>query len=182
MEPLTERRGTMQAKDLIFRGRTVAEARAKMHAALGNDPDRIELVRSRQLRQGGFLGFGGSIVWELVARRIPPRAAVPAPAANSSPRRPRHFLTRAYARGSAAPSRIVPEPVADGGSAGMEVAALRSEILAMRGQMSEVCRRLTARGRPDVCPELLDVYVHLIENEVAEAVYNHAAIVLFRRL
>jgi flagellar biosynthesis protein FlhF len=158
----------MQAKDLIFRGRTVAEARAKMHQALGNDPDRIELVRSRQLRQGGFLGFGGSIVWELVARRIPPRAAPPAPVGGSAPRRPRHFLTRAYARGSAATSRAVPEPVIDGVSAGMEVAALRSEILAMRGQMSEVCRRLTARGRPDVCPELLDVYVQLIENEVAE--------------
>ncbi len=158
----------MEAKDLIFRGRTVVEARAKMHEALGNDPDRIELVRSRQLRQGGFMGFGGTIVWELVARRVPPRAPTQAPAGSSSPRRPRHFLTRAYTRGSVAPSRVRPEMVTGGGAAELEMASLRSEILAMRGQMSEVCRRLSARGRPDVCPELLDVYVHLIENEVAE--------------
>ena len=51
----------MEAKELVFTGRTAAEARARMHEALGSDPDRIELVRSRQLRKGGFLGLGGTM-------------------------------------------------------------------------------------------------------------------------
>ncbi len=159
----------MEAKELIFRGRTVAEARARMHEVLGNDPDRIELVRSRQLRQGGFLGIGGTIVWELVARPVPPRVVSHKAKRGRAPRRPRHFLTRAYARGSGGEQAdVVHEQPAAPATGGVEVNALRSEIMAMRTQMSEVCRRLSARGRPDVCPELLDVYIHLVENEVAE--------------
>jgi len=160
----------MEAKELIFRGRTVAEARARMHEALGNDPDRIELVRSRQLRQGGFLGIGGTLIWELVARPVAPRVISQKAKRGRAPRRPRHFLARAYSRGS---GREAVEPVGEShaeapGTGSVEVSALRSEIVAMRSQMAEVCRRLSARGRPDVCPELLDVYVHLVENEVAE--------------
>ncbi len=146
----------MEAKEQIFRGRTAAEARAKMHRALGNDPDRIELVRSRQLREGGFLGLGGTAVWEIAARPAAPRSP-----GRGAPRRPSHFLQRAYAQGAAGSS---PEP----GAPPAEVAALGAEVAAMRTQMEEMCRRLSARGRPDVCPELLDFYVRLIENEVAE--------------
>jgi flagellar biosynthesis protein FlhF len=159
----------MEAKDLIFRGRTVSEARARMHQALGNDPDRIELVRSRQIREGGFLGIGGTTLWELVARSVPPRVADQSAKRGRAPRRPRQFLARAYGRGagfglSAAEERI-PAAAAAGST---EVAALRSEIVSMRSQVTELCRRFSARGRPDVCPELLDVYVRLVENEVAE--------------
>jgi flagellar biosynthesis protein FlhF len=141
-----------------------------MHEALGNDPDRIELVRSRQLRQGGFFGLGGTVVWEIVARPAPPRKVAPIPIRGRAPRRPRHFLARAYAQGGGGGAPPAAGPAGRGSVAAStgEVATLSAEIAAMRSQMEEVCRRLSARGRPDVCPELLDVYVQLVENEVAE--------------
>ncbi len=157
----------MEAKEQVFKGRTAAEARAKMHRALGNDPDRIELVRTRQVREGGFLGLGGSVLWEIVARPAAPRAPGRGAARGRAARRPSHFLQRTYAEGAGLPR---PEGAADPGAARppAEVAALSAEVSAMRTQMEEVCRRLSARGRPDVCPELLDFYVQLVENEVAE--------------
>ncbi len=160
----------MEAKDLVFTGHTAAEARARMHEVLGSDPDRIELVRSRQLRKGGFLGLGGTMVWEIVARPAAPRGSRAAVKRGRAPLRPGHFLSRAYGRSAARPAagaaRSAPDVEAPGG--GREVAALGVEVAAMRVQMEEMCRRLSARGRPDVCPELLDVYVQLVENEVAE--------------
>ena len=160
----------MDLNEQVFRGHTAAEARTRMHQALGRDPDRIVLVRTRQIREGGFLGFGGTPVWEIVARPVAPGEARRAPVRR---RRPGKLLERTYAGAGRGPARSAAEssPVPAHGAApatGLEVASLHAEVAAVRTQMESVFRRMSARGRPDVCPQLLDVYVRLVEAEVAE--------------
>ena len=152
---------------MVFRGRSAAEARERMHAALGHDLDRIELVHSRQVREGGFLGLGGTAVWEIVARPTAPRLSAGPAVRGRQARRPAGHLARAYARPAPADPGAAAGPAGTAIAAG-EVAALGVEVLAMRRQMDELCRRLSAGPRPDVCPELLDLYVQLVENEVTE--------------
>lgn len=179
-----ERGDGMEPNGHIFRGRTPEEARAKMRRVLGADSESIELLGVRHFREGGFLGFGGTPVCEIVARRAAPRRrGTVAPARQSdcdeqpprgSARRP-HFLERAYgmAKGqpAAAQSQVatLDEPGQGGVAASTaDIGALHAELASMRSVMEQICRRSAVQHPPSVCPELFDGYLRLVEAQVAE--------------
>ena len=169
----------MEPNGQVFRGRTPEEARARLRRALGTDSESIELLGVRHYREGGFLGFGGVPVCEIVARRAPPRRRKPAgpePPPRASLRRPARFLERAYGAGarddSAAASRAA-VPNDDGGgqavsASAVDVGMLHAELSAMRSVMEQICRRAAVQHPPSVCPELFDSYLQLVEAQVAE--------------
>ncbi len=174
----------MQANGHIFRGRTPEEARAKMRRVLGADSESIELLGVRHYREGGFLGFGGMPVCEIVARRVQPRRRTAASSREEpcdeqpprgTPRSSGGFLERAYgagARSGADAARMVPALAgADGGAVAAtatDIGVLHAELAAMRSVMEQMCRRSAVRHPPNVCPELFDSYLRLVESQVAE--------------
>jgi flagellar biosynthesis protein FlhF len=171
----------MEANGHIFRGRTPEEARAKMRRVLGADAESIELVGVRHYREGGFLGFGGLPVCEITARRVPPRRpsareeACDEQPPRASARRSGTFLERAYGLGARPGAAPVPRAALAGGDGGAAVSAsaadigsLHAELAAVRAVMEQMCRRQAARHQPNVCPELFDGYLRLVEAQVAE--------------
>jgi flagellar biosynthesis protein FlhF len=172
----------MEANGHTFRGRTPEEARAKMRRVLGADPESIELLGVRHYREGGFLGFGGAPVCEITARRVPPRrsSSREEPCDEQPPRgsvrRGGGFLERAYGTGLRPGSAPAPRGAVlagtDGGAAVTatvaDIGSLHAELAAVRSAMEQMCRRQAARHQPNVCPELFDGYLRLVEAQVAE--------------
>ncbi|HOX05730.1 MAG TPA: flagellar GTP-binding protein [Planctomycetota bacterium] len=156
-----------------------------MRRVLGADPESIELLGVRHYREGGFLGFGGAPVCEITARRVPPRrgagAAVAEEECDEQPPRPPSrtaggFLARAYGAAARSAERSSPRPPAppapDCGGAvaasAADIGSLHAELAAVRAVMEQMCRRQAARHQPNVCPELFDGYLRLVEAQVAE--------------
>lgn len=168
-----------------FRAATMAQALAQVKKTFG--PDAV-IVRTRSFKHGGLLGLGAHMVVEVVAR--PARkeeaksrglqtgtsllhrtyaAAVAAPAQAGSGLRHRHGAGDAEAAGSSLryESKLQPRRIA-ADEANSINEQLQTQMTDLRGLVENLVREQRRLHVPDMPEQLFDVYLDLIQREVAE--------------
>ena len=149
---------------------SMADALAAVKRDLGRD---AVILHTRSFRKGGLLGFGGRQMWEITASQ---NVNVPA-----RPVRPAGRATAPAARRPAGPVAVIDGPTimpqaepaeADAPAAPVATAALAQQVGRLTGMVERLLRRQEeGQPNPDSPPvpeELFEVYLNLIQQEVAE--------------
>ncbi len=153
-----------------YQGATMAEALACVKRDLGRG---AVILQTRTIRKGGVLGFGGREIVEITASgdvNVLPRTVRRAGGGGSA----RDGLARMFgsAPRSAAPAvggpGPAPEPAADAAQPAPSDAAIRQELSAIRGMVSDLVRQRRSEKLPELPEELFNAYLELLESEVAE--------------
>ena len=132
-----------------FRGRTMAQALAQVKLALG--PEAV-ILQTRTVRERRFLRRNATV--EITASRD---VQVLAP--------PTRRLAVQTPDGARRPIGVPPSPVAPTSS---ELASLKADLAEVKGALTELVQRSHGAVPPDTPDALFQVYLRLVQNQVAE--------------
>ncbi len=132
-----------------FRGRTMAEALAQVKLALG--PDAV-ILQTRTLRERRLFRRGATV--EITASRDVQVLGGP-------PRR----LAVQTPDGQRRPVVSPPSPVAPSSA---ELASLKADLAEVKGVLTELVQRSNGAVPPDTPDALFQVYLRLVQNQVAD--------------
>ncbi len=164
----------MSANLKTYQAFSMAEALTAVKRDLGRD---AVILHTRNFRKGGFLGFGGRQMWEITASRhvnVAPRRKSSSPVSRTNHAKldpPKHATDRlggvAVING---PSRLATAVATESTVGNVEVpdAKLSMQLQALTGVVEKLVQQHNPEKTAEVPDELFEMYLNLIQHEVAE--------------